>query len=133
MSFDYSDYTVGWISALDFELSAAQALLDDEHEDLIALPGDKNTYSLGRMGNHNVVIACLPQGNIGTTPAAIVAADLLRSFPNVRLGFMVGIGGGVPHVVRLGDIVVSKPENQTGKTKTTLKAVLNNLRRCNSI
>ncbi|KAK1984663.1 putative WD repeat-containing protein, partial [Colletotrichum cereale] len=36
--------------------------------------------------------------------------DMLNSFPNVRLGLMVGIGGGVPtrkHDIRLGDIVVS--------------------------
>jgi nucleoside phosphorylase len=34
----------------------------------------------------------------------------LHSFPNVRFGLMVGIGGGAPsarHDIRLGDIVVS--------------------------
>lgn len=39
---------------------------------------------------------------------------MLHSFPNVRIGFMVGIGGGVPKVqrdIRLRDIVVSIPLN----------------------
>ncbi|KPA36758.1 hypothetical protein FLAG1_10456, partial [Fusarium langsethiae] len=35
---------------------------------------------------------------------------MLRSFPNIRFGLMVGIGGGAPsakHDIRLGDVVVS--------------------------
>ena len=115
MSLTNDDYTVGWISALPVEYAAAQALLDEEHEDLPSLPSDHNTYTLGRIGKHNVVIAGLPRGTIGTTPAATVATHLLRSFPNVKFGLMVGIGGGVPDIVRLGDIVVSNPDRQTGK------------------
>uniref|UniRef100_A0A093VG13 Vegetative incompatibility protein HET-E-1 n=1 Tax=Talaromyces marneffei PM1 TaxID=1077442 RepID=A0A093VG13_TALMA len=44
-------------------------------------------------------------------PAASVATNMLNSFPNVRIGLLVGIGGGVPtkHDIRLGDIVVSVP------------------------
>jgi nucleoside phosphorylase len=37
---------------------------------------------------------------------------MLNSFRNIRIGLMVGIGGGVPserHDIRLGDIVVSAP------------------------
>lgn len=36
----------------------------------------------------------------------------MRSFLNIRVGLMVGIGGGAPsqkHDIRLGDIVVSAP------------------------
>ncbi|KAH7173109.1 hypothetical protein DER46DRAFT_596919 [Fusarium sp. MPI-SDFR-AT-0072] len=39
---------------------------------------------------------------------------MMHSFPNVRIGLMVGIGGGVPskkHDIRLGDIVVSAPRD----------------------
>ncbi|KAE8338716.1 nucleoside phosphorylase domain-containing protein [Aspergillus arachidicola] len=42
---------------------------------------------------------------------------MLHSFPNVRIGLMVGIGGGAPsadHDIRLGDIVVSAPSNTHG-------------------
>ena len=37
---------------------------------------------------------------------------MVRSFPNVRIGLVVGIGGGAPspaHDIRLGDTVVSAP------------------------
>jgi nucleoside phosphorylase len=40
-----------------------------------------------------------------------------NSFPNVRIGLLVGIGGGVPserHDVRLGDVVVSAPRDGKG-------------------
>ena len=72
---------------------------------------------LGNIGKHNVVIAVLPDGEYGISSAASVAADMLCSFPNVRIGLMVGIGGGAPsqkHDVRLGDIVVSTPRNGEG-------------------
>ena len=64
-----------------------------------------------------VVIACLPIGKYGLTSAASVAKDMLRSFPSIRFGMMVGIGGGVPslkHDIRLGDVVVSSPVGRTG-------------------
>ena len=114
MIYTYDDYTVGWISALTVELRAAEALLDEKHDDLPAI--DQNTYTLGRMNGHNVVIACLPQGVIGTNAAAYAAANLFRSFPNVRFSLLVGVGGGVPDAdVRLGDVVISTPIGDSGK------------------
>jgi len=73
---------------------------------------------LGRVGKHNVVTAVLPDGEYGTASAASIARDMLHSFPNVRIGLMVGIGGGVPskgHDVRLGDVVVSSPRTGSGQ------------------
>lgn len=73
-------------------------------------PNDTNDYTLGRMGEHNVVIAVLPDSEYGTAIAASVATNMLNSFYNIRIGLMVGISGGVPsetHNIRLGDIVVS--------------------------
>lgn len=104
-----ADYTVGWICALHTELAAAQALLDDTHHGLPPCPGDGNTYTLGRMGRHNVVMACLPSGQYGCNNAAKVASDMCCSFPCIRVRLMVGIGGGAPAMVdvRLGDVVVS--------------------------
>jgi nucleoside phosphorylase len=64
------------------------------------------------------VIACLPDGQYGTTSATIVANNMLRTFSDsLRIGLMVGIGGGAPsaeHDIRLGDIVVSRPEGSYG-------------------
>ncbi|KAI1180214.1 nucleoside phosphorylase domain-containing protein [Nemania sp. FL0916] len=105
----YGDYTVGWVCALPKERAAAMAMLDESHDGLPSKQGDNNVYSLGSIGGHNVVIAGLPKGMIGTTSAAVVATDMVRTFPSVRFGLMVGIGGGIPPDVQLGDIVVSTP------------------------
>jgi nucleoside phosphorylase len=116
---DPSRYTVGWICALSTESVAARVFLDDEHDDGpdFVSPNDNNVYTLGRVGKHNVVIATLPDGEYGTAAAATVARDMLHSFPNVRIGLMVGIGGGAPsskNDIRLGDVVVSAPGNGHG-------------------
>lgn len=111
------DYTVGWISAVTCEYVAAQQLLDERHEPPSRLsPRNRNHYTLGKIGKHNVAIAALPSGEYGTTSAALVAEDMMQSFPNIRIVLMVGIGGGVPsrHDIRLGDIVVSVPGNGKG-------------------
>jgi nucleoside phosphorylase len=116
--FNPKDSTVGWICALSTEYVAAQAFLDEEHErPKYVSPNDNNDYTLGKVGEHNIVIAVLPDGEYGTSSAASVARDMLHSFPNVRIGLMVGIGGGAPspkHDIRLGDIVVSAPCNGEG-------------------
>lgn len=117
---DPSVYTVGWICAISVEYLAANLCLDEEHPKLRHPPSrhDTNIYTLGRIGEHNVVIASLPKGSYGTTSAATVASGMLHSFPNIRIGLMVGIGGGAPRPpkndIRLGDIVVSSPEGGNG-------------------
>ncbi|OPB36500.1 hypothetical protein A0O28_0055790 [Trichoderma guizhouense] len=114
----HTDYIVGWICALNTEYVAAQVFLDERHEgpDYVS-PNDNNDYTLGRVGSHNVVIAVLPQGEYGVSSATGVAKDMLHSFPNIRIGLMVGIGGGAPslkHDIRLGDVVVSAPRGGNG-------------------
>ncbi|KAL3584819.1 hypothetical protein FPOAC2_14600 [Fusarium poae] len=103
-----NQYTIAWICALPIEMAAARAMLDDIHEDLPRHTNDTNTYTLGGIQGHNIVIACLPIGQYGTNNAASVLTHLIRTFPSIRLGLMVGIGGGVPGKVdmRLGDVVV---------------------------
>lgn len=112
---DSKTYTVGWICAVTVEYVAAQAFLDEQHAPPEFLPPqNKNDYTLGRIGKHNVVICILPLGEYGTSSAARVAEGMLHSFPNVRIGLMVGIGGGAPsphNDIRLGDVVVSTPLN----------------------
>ncbi|KAJ5728706.1 uncharacterized protein N7483_003214 [Penicillium malachiteum] len=111
------DYTVGWISAILPEYTAAQLCLDEKHEPVRLPPGNKDQYTLGRIGNHNVVISVLPMGEYGTASAARVAESMTNSFPNIRIALMVGIGGGAPsrkHDIRLGDIVVGIPDNGEG-------------------
>ena len=116
------DYTIGWVCALEYELAAAQAMLEEEHSVLPRAERDSNTYALGRIGPHNIVIAGLPAGTDGTSAVATVTANLLRSFPKVRFGLMVGIGGGAPcspsndpeEDIHLGDVVLSYPHGEYG-------------------
>ncbi|KAL2160080.1 hypothetical protein VTH06DRAFT_1735 [Thermothelomyces fergusii] len=96
---DPRKYTVGWISPSGVARR------------------DSNSYALGRIGRHNVVIAALPSGSYGLVAAAVAARDMLHSFPNVRLGLLVGTGGGAPgpgRDVRLGDVVVGIPGDGRG-------------------
>ncbi|KAM0235333.1 hypothetical protein ACHAP5_009728 [Fusarium lateritium] len=110
-----SDYTVGWICALSIEAVAATVFLDERLDGpIIQERDDTNNYKFGKIKDHYVVIATLPKGEYGIATAASVAKDLTRSFSNVRIGFMIGIGGGAPsstNDIRLGDVVVSIPGN----------------------
>jgi nucleoside phosphorylase len=112
------EYTVGWICALPLEMAAARAMLDELHgRPREQHKQDQNTYYLGSIGKHNIAIACLPAGVYGITSAATVATQMLSSFESIRIGLMVGIGGGVPTQgcdIRLGDVVVSKPGKTSG-------------------
>lgn len=115
----YRDYTVGWICALDTELAAGQAMLDECHEPLPQPRHDHNNYALGRIGVHNVVIAGLPAGVTGITSAAKVATQMQGTFKHIKAGLMVGVGGGAPSEekdIRLGDVAVSLPTDSDGGT-----------------
>lgn len=107
----HNEYTVAWICALPLELAAAKAMLDETYERLAQPRSDHNTYTLGRLYGHDVVIACLPIGVYGVTSATKLVAEMMSTFPSLRFGLMVGVGGGVPSKadIRLGDVVVSKP------------------------
>ncbi|OGM51091.1 hypothetical protein ABOM_000412 [Aspergillus bombycis] len=113
-------YTVGWVCVLDAEQNAARALLDELHVSP-PTPHDENAYIVGRMGKHNVVIA-RPIGQ-GKANAAETAVNMIRTFPQIRFGLMVGVGGGAtdspdPYMgkrdIRLGDVVVSRPQGNHG-------------------
>ena len=65
------DYQIGVICALATEKAAMVAMLDETHPKLKKEDGDENEYTLGRIGVHNIVIACLPAGLMGNGPAAI--------------------------------------------------------------
>jgi len=108
------DYTVAYLCPLGVELGAVEGMLDQIDE---SIPGNrnKNGYTLGRIGVHNVAVAVMPE--IGNNRAAVVATQLLNDFPSVRFGLLVDIGGGIPggdDDIRLGDIVVSKPTSTFG-------------------
>ncbi|KAF7585248.1 hypothetical protein BBP40_011595, partial [Aspergillus hancockii] len=113
------EFQIGWICALPIEAAAAKEMLDEsfgflEEQDA----ADPNIYTLGRIGKHYIVIACLPAGQYGNTAATITANNMIRTFSkSLRIGLMVGIGGGIPSTtsdIRLGDIVISCPTGTCG-------------------
>lgn len=112
------DYQIGWICALPIEFAAAQEMLDEcfgtlEEQDLT----DTNIYTLGRVGQHFIATTCLG-GQYGTTSAIVCATNMMRTFSkSLRVGLMVGIGGGIPsstNDIRLGDVVISYPTDSCG-------------------
>lgn len=115
-------YAITWIATLPIERAAAEAMLDEEHAAPTSFTrhqSDQNVYTWGRVGEHNIVIASLASGVYGTTSAATTASSLLASLPSIRVGLLVGMGGGIArpdegHDIRLGDIVVSQPCGTTG-------------------
>ncbi|KAE8142341.1 purine and uridine phosphorylase [Aspergillus pseudotamarii] len=113
------EFQIGWICALPVEAAAAKEMLDEnfgilDEQDTT----DPNIYTLGRIGKHNIVIACLPAGQYGNTAATTVANHMVRTFSkSLRIGLMVGVGGGIPSAtcdIRLGDIVISCPTGTCG-------------------
>ncbi|KAK6522746.1 hypothetical protein TWF281_002182 [Arthrobotrys megalospora] len=112
---DPKNYTVGWICAVGIEYFAAKALLDEVHAPMHRrFENDITVFTMGRIGNHNVVIGTLPFAEYGIIAAANVARSMLRHFVNVRVSLIVGIGGGAPsrkNDIRLGDLVIGTPQN----------------------
>ncbi|KAL7799984.1 hypothetical protein V8C37DRAFT_413978 [Trichoderma ceciliae] len=108
------DFEVAIICALPLEYDAV-VLLFDEFWDKDGDPyrraaGDPNTYTTGRIGRHDVVLAFLP--HMGKANAAAAAASMRSSYTALKIVFLTGICGGVPYngqdEVLLGDVVISK-------------------------
>ena len=112
---DRTAFEIALICALRIESDAVEAMFDEFWEDddrgYDKAPGDPNSYTLGRIGRHNVVMAYMP--GMGKASSAGVAASFRASFPNIRLGLVVGVCGGVPQPtiqdeeIFLGDIIIS--------------------------
>ncbi|KAL4807236.1 pfs domain-containing protein [Aspergillus unguis] len=108
-SLTHNDYTVAIICPRGIELAPVKALLDQTHP---SLPTHRsyNTYILGRMGHHNVVLVGMH--DTGNPNAAMCATQLRYDFQKVKYTLLVGTGGGIPDArddIRLGDVVVSSP------------------------
>lgn len=103
--------TVGIICAQSIGKAAVEAILDEKHS---SVQNDLKDYTFGKLGAHEVVIACVPARS--TASAATIAEDVMRCF-GIRFGLMVGVGGGVwseQTDIRLGDVVVSRPDGMQG-------------------
>ncbi|KAJ5100273.1 hypothetical protein N7456_006325 [Penicillium angulare] len=102
--------------ALSLEADAMIARFDEtwDHE---KCDGDNNSYTLGRIGHHPVLLVHMPR--IGKASASSAAANLRLSFPHIRVGLLVGICAGVPKSrtskrdIILGDVIVGTHIVQT--------------------
>lgn len=102
----HSDYTAAWFCASPSEIFWATNMLDQRHAGLPNPPNDSNTYTLGSIGNLNVVIYCSPFGSESGNLAAVMTSLMLSTFPSIKFCLIVGVAGGVPKRVQLGDVVV---------------------------
>jgi nucleoside phosphorylase len=115
-----SDYYVAWICPLaDVELLPARLMLDEQHlPPLYDTHYDENTYICGAINDHKVVIATCPQGETGNVNCGRLTGSMFKTFPNITMAILVGIGGGIPRLdvsedplinIHLGDVVVGYP------------------------
>ncbi|KAK6975253.1 hypothetical protein BgiMline_021599 [Biomphalaria glabrata] len=85
--------------------------------------GESQVYTIGKIGHHHVVSTKLAK--MGEAEGDIIAAEntvtrLLGTFNKIQHVLLVGVGGAVPHYsdytqhVRLGDVVVSTPADDSG-------------------
>lgn len=113
-----TEFEIAIICALSIERDAVESLLDEDYEEdgpsYGKAVGDKNAYTIGRLGKQHVVVAHMP--GMGTISAAAVAAHLNSSFERIKVAFVVGVCGGVPTRgsrdgdqvdIFLGDVIIS--------------------------
>ncbi|KAJ4111385.1 hypothetical protein NW765_016510 [Fusarium oxysporum] len=99
------------LCALTLEADAVEMLFDGQWSGgYNRSEGDTNTYTLGTIGRHGVVLVHMP--GMGTTYSATVATCCRSTFPRISLALVVGICGGVPFSqsgteLLLGDVVIS--------------------------
>lgn len=110
------EFQTAIVCALPLEYDAVSLLFDEfwdkDGEQYGRVSGDTNHYTTGRIGNHDVVLALLP--NMGKAAAAGAAASFRSSYPNLKVAVLVGICGGAPSAgasaaeLLLGDVVIGK-------------------------
>nr|KAG5690213.1 hypothetical protein BaRGS_019009 [Batillaria attramentaria] len=116
--------TVAIITGLFEEKLAVDAMLDNKTTFVkYRVDGESQVYTLGKVGKHRVVSTKLSRKGEGEE--AHIASEntvtrLLETFNKVEHVLVVGVGGAVPHYsdhtkhVRLGDVVVSMPQDSSG-------------------
>jgi nucleoside phosphorylase len=117
-----SDYHVAWICPVAaVELLPARLMLDEHYP----TPSydthyDENTYICGTINQHTVVIATCPPGETDNINGGRLTGPMFKTFPNIRMAVLVGIGGGIPKPsispnplknIHLGDVVVGWPDD----------------------
>jgi nucleoside phosphorylase len=107
------DFGIAVLCALSLEAESVQDVLDKKWDEKKygKATGDDNAYTLGVIGEHNVVLAHML--GLGTIRAAHTVTTLQMSFPNIKLALVIGVCGGMPYgtgneEILLGDVIISK-------------------------
>ncbi|KAI8218349.1 hypothetical protein K4K54_010543 [Colletotrichum sp. SAR 10_86] len=110
------EFEIAVVCALPLESDAVSLIFDEfwggeGGHGLGRAPGDQNSYTNGRIGDHNVVLVHLP--NMGKVSTAAAAAELRSSYTRLKLAVLTGICGGVPRhdggkEIFLGDVIISQ-------------------------
>ncbi|PYH64519.1 tetratricopeptide repeat domain protein [Aspergillus vadensis CBS 113365] len=107
------DCTIVWLCPLEVELRAAIVMLDEISEDVPPrIRGQNVVYTVGDIGPHKVAVVGYYQEQ-GLAVSGSMVAEVVRDLPNLQLGLLVGIAGGIPSPgsdMRLGDVAVAVPE-----------------------
>ncbi|KAF5127202.1 hypothetical protein E5D57_008130 [Metarhizium anisopliae] len=92
------DFEIAILCALPLEYDAIALQFDEfwdkDGDQFGRAVGDPNTYSTGRIGKHNIVLALL--SHMGKVNAAATAASMRSSYRALQLVILAGICGGVP-------------------------------------
>ena len=75
--------SIGIICPLPIEVAAMIQMLDERYSTQ-QFPRDPNLYHFGRIGEHNIVIAGLPDGLTGIASATTVAERLFMGYVLLR-------------------------------------------------
>ncbi|KAE8152461.1 nucleoside phosphorylase domain-containing protein [Aspergillus avenaceus] len=110
-SYIRDSYTMLCVCPTRLEFAAMEGALDEVHPNIATTGRDKNAYTLGQIGRHNIAVTVLPEAGHGMAGAVVMQA--LNDFKSIRFGFLVNVGGGIPsgdeYDIRLGDVVVATP------------------------
>ena len=106
---DPRGFEIAILCALPIEAAAVDALFTETWKGYGKQEGDRNIYTIGRIGEQNIVLAHMPGEGKGRSSA--VATGVRLSFPGVKIALVVGICGAVPFnsgkEIVLGDVIIS--------------------------
>ncbi|KAF4553333.1 Hypothetical protein D9617_7g030600 [Elsinoe fawcettii] len=108
-----NDFDIAWLCTRLTVFSAASMVLDNQFDaaDLHQLL-DLETIAFGRIGEHNLVIVCLPADTHGIDHFPALASKMAELFPSISCIVSLGVAKSLQSTdtgVRMGDIVVGDP------------------------
>ncbi|KAJ4248727.1 hypothetical protein NW762_012565 [Fusarium torreyae] len=104
-------YHMAIVAPLREDYATAKALLHSIHSEHTLKPSGAEC-TLGRIGPHDLVLVGNAEAIADVSVSVEKAVtDLLREYPSIRAGFLIGVGAKAPRggIARPGDVVVGSP------------------------